>query len=187
MKWIREHPFESVATFAAMSAIAMVVATSLVFMSDDDSNKKVAAPGFGANGTFGESFDEQLASNAVDDKVADGLKSFGNSKRPSGLGGEGGTRGYERHDITLTMSSQTPIGSVGYIVPTSVDKYYGVAEKVGRSWSLRTVVYGNPDYGQLFAQAGTRGNPVTCTITVDGRVTESRSTEGPYGQLFCQG
>ena len=32
-----------------------------------------------------------------------------------------------------------------------------------------------------------RGNPITCTIRVDGKVSERRTTEGPYARLICQG
>ena len=31
------------------------------------------------------------------------------------------------------------------------------------------------------------GEPVTCVITINGKVTERRSTDGPYGRTMCQG
>lgn len=123
----------------------------------------------------------------MEGRLSDGLDAFGGLNSLPGLEGSGGTNGLPRHRVTITMTSSAPIGGVGYIVPTSLNDYYGIAKDVGRSWSLSTVVYGDPDYAQAFSQASARGNPITCTITVDGRVTDRRSTEGPYGQMFCQG
>jgi len=92
-----------------------------------------------------------------------------------------------KHVVTMRITSEAPIGTVGYVVPTSLRNSSGVVKNVQNSWSLTTTAYGDPDYAQLFMQAGARGFPITCTITVDGRVTERRSTEGPYGQMICQG
>ncbi|MCW2787042.1 MAG: hypothetical protein JWP74_3559 [Marmoricola sp.] len=92
-----------------------------------------------------------------------------------------------KHHVVMTVTSQAPIGTIGYVVPTSLDHASGIVKNVQNRWSLGTTAYGQPDYAQLFLQAGARGYPVTCVITVDGHVTERRSTEGPYGQLLCQG
>lgn len=92
-----------------------------------------------------------------------------------------------KHVVTMRVTSEAPIGTIGYVVPTSLRNSSGVVKNVQNSWSLTTTAYGDPDYAQLFMQAGARGFPITCTITVDGKVTERRSTEGPYGQMICQG
>lgn len=117
--------------------------------------------------------------------LTSGLKS-GTLNMP-GLQGGSVYKYLPKHHVVMTISSQQPIGTVGYVVPTSLNNSSGVVKNVGTHWSLATTAYGDPDYAQLFMQAGARGFPVTCTITVDGRVTEHRSTEGPYGQLICQG
>ncbi|MBD8607719.1 hypothetical protein IFT73_12720 [Aeromicrobium sp. CFBP 8757] len=105
----------------------------------------------------------------------------------TGLGGEGGVKGLPKMRITLSMTSAAPIAYVGYIVPTSLDSSTGTVESPGTSWSMTTIGYGPPDYAQLFSIAGPAGIPVTCTITVNGEVTEQRTTTGPYDQMFCQG
>lgn len=105
----------------------------------------------------------------------------------AGLQGGGTYWHLPRHQLKLTVTSSAPVGTVGYLVPTSTNDYYGVVHDVGQSWSLSTTVYGDPAYARLFIQAGLRGTPVTCTISVDGKVVERRSTEGPYGQMMCQG
>jgi hypothetical protein len=104
-----------------------------------------------------------------------------------GLDGKGGIVGLPKQKIVLSMTSAAPIAYVGYIVPTSLDNSTGTVTSPGTSWSLTTIGYGPPDYAQLFSLAGPAGVPVTCTITVNGKVTETRTTSGPYDQLFCQG
>jgi hypothetical protein len=68
-----------------------------------------------------------------------------------------------------------------------VKKFYGKTTVEGTSWSMSTVVYGGPDYARLFIQGGFRGEAVVCTVTVDGKVTDRRATDGPYGLTMCQG
>lgn len=104
-----------------------------------------------------------------------------------GLKGNGGIVGVPKHRITLSLTSPGPIAYVGYIVPTSLDNSTGTVKDLGTSWSMTTVGFGPPDYAQMFSLAGPTGVPITCTITVDGKVTERRTTSGPYDQLFCQG
>jgi hypothetical protein len=125
------------------------------------------------------------------------FKNFGKGFNSGGFGSGGinapglqGSSLYQylpKHTILLRVTSEAPIGTVGYIVPTSLRRSSGIVKNVRNAWSLTTTVYGDPDYARLYMQAGARGFPITCTITVDGHVTEQRSTEGPYGQLICQG
>lgn len=109
------------------------------------------------------------------------------AQEPAGLSGSGGVLSIRARRITLAARSSEPIGVVGYNIPTSRERPSGTAKGVGRSWTLSTRVYGRPDYAQMFMQAGPSGASITCTITVDGKVTEQRTSSGPYGQLFCQG
>lgn len=106
---------------------------------------------------------------------------------PPGFGGTGGGVSLKEQRIHLQVFSRQPIGVIGYLVPTSLDKPSGTVRGVGTSWSMRTVAYGKPDYARLFFRAGPSGTPVSCIITVNGRVTERRSTSGPYGATMCQG
>lgn len=89
--------------------------------------------------------------------------------------------------ITLSLDSAAPIGGLGYQVPTSRDNPQGIVHGVGNHWSMTTTGYGRPDYARIFFTAGPSGTPITCTIRINGRVTEHRSTKGPYGQMMCQG
>ncbi len=105
---------------------------------------------------------------------------------PSGLAGQGYNLNTPSRAITLTVTSSRPIGTVGYIIPTSPDRSYGVAKNLGTSWSLTTRVYGKPGYARLFVQSGPTGAAVTCSISVAGGPSDSRSTSGPYSQAMCQ-
>ena len=106
-----------------------------------------------------------------------------------GMGGlPGGTleKSLPEMHIHLSLTSDHPIGWLGWIIPTSKDNSSGKRTGVGTSWSLSTIGYGRPDYARLFFMSGPVGS-VTCTITVNGRVTEQRTTKGPYDQMMCQG
>jgi len=131
---------------------------------------------------------QAAAHNAL--KNGNGFSSGGLSSGQLNMAGLQGGSIYKylpKHTLTLRARSEAPIGTVGYIVPTSLHQTSGIVKNVKNSWSLTTTVYGDPDYAQIYLQAGARGYPITCIISVDGHVTEQRATEGPYGQLVCQG
>jgi hypothetical protein len=111
----------------------------------------------------------------------------GNPVDLPGMQGRGFSVSLPKVPIVLRVTSSAPIGTVGYLVPTSPDKNYGVVKNVGRSWILRTYGYGKPDYARIFVQAGPTGAVITCTVEAKGRVTDQRSTSGPYGRTMCQG
>ncbi|GAA3661096.1 hypothetical protein GCM10022237_21220 [Nocardioides ginsengisoli] len=106
---------------------------------------------------------------------------------PPGLAGKGGSVGLPKIHVKLEVFSAQPIGIVGWQVPTNPDTPTGVSRGVGTRWSKTIIAYGRPDYARLFFGAGPSGTPVTCVITVNGKVTERRSTDGPYGRTMCQG
>lgn len=91
------------------------------------------------------------------------------------------------HKLVLSATSTAPIGEVGYLIPTSPHDSYGAAKHVGDHWVLHTTVTGKPYYAAIFLQAGATGAPITCTITLDGKVIDQRSTSGPYGRQVCVG
>jgi len=89
------------------------------------------------------------------------------------------------HQLVLSASAAVPVRAVGYLIPTSKDHPYGKVTGLGDRWSLTTSVYGKPDYAALFIQAGRAGVPVSCTITIDGRVASAKTTSGAYGRALC--
>lgn len=103
-----------------------------------------------------------------------------------GLQGKGSNSSLEPHRLTVRLSSSGPVGHVVYIIPTSKNDR-GSTLVTASSWSLTTTVYGPPDYAAVFGQGAHDGRAVTCEITVDGKVTERRTTKGPYGAMWCVG
>ncbi|MBM7516323.1 hypothetical protein [Nocardioides nitrophenolicus] len=106
---------------------------------------------------------------------------------PPGLQGAGSYTHLPKHQLTITMSTKGQLGTVAWIIPTSVENDRGAAKVLESTWSLSTTVYGNPDYAVVFGQQGRVDQPVTCTITVDGKVTERRSTQGAFSAMWCEG
>lgn len=126
--------------------------------------------------------------NAGMSGLGDAVKMSGwNGTLPPGLAGSGGSASLPKIRIHLEVYSAQPIGIVGYQVPTSLTDSSGTVKGVGTRWSLDTIGYGRPDYARLFFGSGPSGTPVTCIIRINGKVTEKRSTDGPYGRTMCQG
>lgn len=107
---------------------------------------------------------------------------------PPGMQGSGSVTSLPPHHVTITWSApRSAVGVVAWIIPSSQDHEQGKATSYGHSYSLSTTVYGNPKYAAVFAQADVHGNPITCTITVDGRVTERRTAAKPFSAMWCVG
>jgi hypothetical protein len=185
-RWVR------VAT-AAGAALVVLVGFWLFVRPDPKASAEAHSGGdTGPLAPFSTSPQPHGARRAATGKVLPpGLTGPGRSNNFNGsLAGFAGSGLYwslPKHHIVLSVTSPGQIGTVGYLIPTSLDKADGVAKHVGTSWGLQTIVYGRPDYARIFLQAGASGVPISCTISVDGRVTEHRATSGPYGQLMCQG
>jgi hypothetical protein len=92
------------------------------------------------------------------------------------------------HDVTVAATSSDPtIPVLGYLVPTGLGAAYGSLNGHRSGWSLHQQALGKGYLAAIFIQAGKTGAPVTCTVTVDGRVTSSQTTSGPYGRAVCLG
>ncbi|HEX4191037.1 MAG TPA: hypothetical protein VHZ06_08590 [Marmoricola sp.] len=206
MEWIRNRPKVA----AACGTLAIVVVVALAFTLAQGHGKAAQPSAFGTAGPPLPSYSsaplpELPAPSATATTKAQTEKSIQSTitkLQGGGLGttslGKGtlnaaGLQGgsvykyLPKHQVVMRVVSDAPIGTVGYVVPTSLNHSSGIVKNVANSWSLTTTAYGNPDYAQIYLQAGSRGFPITCTITVDGKVTEQRSTQGPYGELICQG
>lgn len=171
-------------------AIAVIVGSFLLRPGDPESALDDARPGIGTESSPSTTAtpDAEKRKRKVTSADQAGLDGQfpGLGTRP-GLSGSGRSDSLPAHRFTIRLSSPNPIGWTGYIIPSSTKNPKGSAVVQGNTWSLTTTVYGPPDYGVVFIQAGADGRPATCEITVDGRVTERRSTRGPYGTLWCQG
>lgn len=207
MDWIRRRP----QTAAIAGVVAVLAVLTLVYLMVSSSG---GSPGTRAIGELGGQSSapeptldlptaspsasatvpsaaeiQKQAQNAFD-KLGQGFAAGGLQSGDLSMPGLQGGSVYQylpKHRVVMTVTSSAPIGTVGYVVPTSLNESSGVVRNVGTSWSLTTTAYGDPDYAQLFMQADARGHQITCTIRVDGRVTERQTTQGPYARLICQG
>lgn len=189
MDLVRRHPLAVAAVVAALLVLVALVVPLPGSGGNENGSRADGAGGSDGNVVTRPSAKPSMTPAA---KTSDGTSGLVRpqavrGEEPPGLSGSGGVLNIRAHRITLSARSSDPIGVVGYNIPTSRDRPSGTARGVGRSWSLTTRVYGRPDYAQMFLQAGPSGASITCTITVDGKVTERRASSGPYGQLFCQG
>jgi hypothetical protein len=89
------------------------------------------------------------------------------------------------HTLVAHVESSEPINVIGYLSPTSPDLTYGTVKNVGRSWTVRTTVSGPPKYAILWIYGAKDGASVTCSITIDGKVADRKTTKGPYGRQLC--
>jgi hypothetical protein len=193
MEWVRSNPKRA----AAVSAVAVLAVVALVWGMFGGSGASgdslgtaplatpTATPGSSLTGMPTPSTGTATPGGGMT-VLPGGGASAGSFFLP-GLPGGSMWRNLPRHRLVMHVTSEGPIGTVGWYIPTSLRKLSGVEKNVQHEWRLTTTVYGGPDYGRIWLQAGSRGYPITCTITVDGRVTEQRSTDGPYARLLCQG
>lgn len=203
MEWIRYHPKAAAGGAAVVTVLVIVLVAMMVSKSSPEEPKSsplpsttpTTAPLSELPTVTPSATPTKKPGTSVEKQFAEGLQSLGSGGGATGgnlqmPGLQGGSmyKYLPKHRIVLRATSQAPIGTIGYIMPTSLNESSGVVKNYkGTSWSISSTVYGDPDYAQIYLQAGARGYPITCTITVDGKVTERRSTEGPYGQLVCQG
>jgi hypothetical protein len=101
------------------------------------------------------------------------------------LGGGSGLTIAGSHTMVAHVESSEPINVIGYLSPTSPDLTYGTVKNVGRSWTVRTTVSGPPKYAILWIYGAKDGASVTCSITIDGKVADRKTTKGPYGRQLC--
>jgi hypothetical protein len=209
MEWIRRRPVA--AGVAGVVAVAAVLLLVVLLVSGKGGSPKAASPYDPS--TYSPSADPTLAV-LTPTSIPTGLKTptaaelskasqkalnqFGQQYTNGGLKsghfsmpGLPGGSAYQyapKHRILLSVSSNAPIGTIGYYIPYSPDHQSGTLKNVGHHWSLRTVSFGDPDYARIYLRSGANpASPITCTISVDGRVVTRKTTEGPYALLICQG
>ncbi len=90
-----------------------------------------------------------------------------------------------QHHLVAHVTSSDPIYAVGWLIPTSLNHAYGKDMSPGRSFTIDTMVTGRPYYSLLWVYAGKSGAPVTCTISIDGKVKSRQTTQGAYGRQVC--
>jgi hypothetical protein len=96
-------------------------------------------------------------------------------------------RGAGLHQVSVSISSHSPVLVLGYLIPTGLGATYGSVKGHPRSWSMSERAIGRGYLAAIFVQAGKNAAPVTCRIVIDGKVTDTESTAGSYGRAICLG
>jgi len=191
MEWIQRNRKAA----AALAALVLLCGLVLVWVVTSGSGTPSAAPTLAVPTATGPSRapltivpkPNASASPTAVPTSLEGAGITGYTSLGDGLKGHSMTASIPGHHIVLSMTSREKLPFLIYYIPTSRDDRGGTLTDLGRTWSVQTTVYGKPDYAQLFTRANWNGTPITCTITVDGRVTARLTTSGPYGKAFCQG
>lgn len=92
------------------------------------------------------------------------------------------------HDVTVSATSSAgrmPV--LGYLVPTGMGAAFGSLNGQRAPWSVHQQALGKGYLAAIFIQSDRSGVPITCTVTVDGKVTSTQTTTGPYGRAVCLG
>jgi hypothetical protein len=91
------------------------------------------------------------------------------------------------HNVVISASSAEAITLVGFLVPTGLKEPYGTVQPHSRSWSEAQQASGSGYLAAVFVQTGRSGVPITCRVSVDGKVTNVETTSGSYGRAVCLG
>jgi len=91
------------------------------------------------------------------------------------------------HNVRISASAPGHMAVLGYLVPTGLGAAYGAVHTNSHSWSMSEQALGKGYLAAVFIQTGRSGIPITCTVTVDGRVTSRETASSPYGRAVCIG
>lgn len=94
---------------------------------------------------------------------------------------------HDLHQVHISVSTPGSISVIGYLVPTGLGSTYGVVHPKHGPWALNEQALGGGYLAAMFIQTDKAGSPMTCTITVDGKVTNTQTTSGSYGRAVCLG
>lgn len=191
-----DHERRRQATIVAAVALGLALVVGLIYVAvhrQQEGSEPVAVDPAGPSATTSPAkhhphhrhkHQHLVATTASAPGLGGGLPAGG---APVGLLGHGFVGHGPHHSLTATVSGGDPLGRVYYIIPTSNEYRRGYHDTYATSWSLSTTVWGSPRYAVVGVQANYKGTPVSCTISVDGHVTDHRTSRGPYSVIWCVG
>lgn len=192
MDWFRRNPTKA----AGLSALAVLCLVVLVWDFAGGSGRTAGSSTLGAPAPLATPTTSPTRSLAglatssgsptpIGQVVGGGGAASGTGA--TGIPGTGFDRGLTPHHVVITAESDGPLAGVGWQMPTA-DGPRGGKDAVGqRSFRHEATVYGTPPYAQLYTFDGPHSSWVSCTVTVDGKVTDHQVAKGPWGQVFCRG
>jgi hypothetical protein len=191
-RWLRTSRGRWTLIALACAAVILIGLLASGFLSGSSKSPSVAPPQAGASG----STDTALASPSPS-------KAKGSSTRTGAAGGLvtdpvaalrdqfpdnplNHLHGPGLHHVVLDVRSSRTIPVLGYLVPTGLGAPYG-AVKHQTHWTNQQQAIGRGYLAAIFVQTDGSGAPITCTVTVDGKRTNTETTSGAYGRAVCLG
>jgi Mycobacterium membrane protein len=89
------------------------------------------------------------------------------------------------HTVVLQVTAPGTVARVGYLVPSSLDSPYGDRKNVSAPWSKTMHAGGSGYLAAIFLQTDATGTPVTCRITIDGTLRETKTFTGSFARGIC--
>ena len=188
MEWIQRNPKRTL----GLAALAVLVVVVLVWGMSDGGSKDPTLGGpplATPTATPTDRLTELPTPSAVPTQVGDvlaGLQGTGNGAFTSDFG-SGTSKSLPRHQVVIRAGSDGPMMAVGWWIPFADGERKGGQKGPGRTFEHTDHTYGSADLARLLAYGGPDSRSTWCTITVDGKVTERQTADGPYAEVFCQG
>lgn len=91
------------------------------------------------------------------------------------------------HNVSIDVTSPGRMAVVGFLVPTGLGESYGSRNGQSGGVHVSQQALGGGYLAAVFIQTDKAGTPITCTVTVDGKVTSSQTASAPYARALCLG
>lgn len=189
-RWLRTSRGRWTLIALACAAVILIGLLASGFLSGSSKSPSVAPPRAGASGptgaaspspspSKGRSTRTGAASGLVTDPVAALRAQFPDNPLNH-------LRGPGLHRVVLDVRSSRPIPVLGYLVPTGLSAPYGTV-KHSAHWTNQQQAIGPGYLAAIFVQTDSSGAPITCSVSVDGKRTNTETTSGAYGRAVCLG
>jgi hypothetical protein len=189
-RWLRTSRGRWALVALACAAVILIGLLASGFLSASSKSPSVAPPEAGASGptttapaspspSKASSKRTSAPSGLVTDPVAALREQFPDNPLNH-------LRGPGLHHVVLNVSSGRPIAVLGYLVPTGLGAPYGTV-KHQTHWTNQQQAIGPGYLAAIFVQTDSSGTPITCSVTVDGKRTNTETTSGAYGRAVCLG
>jgi len=192
MEWIQRNPRKTAGLAALGLLFVLVVLRGVLSGPGHASTDPTLGPSLAVPTTTPTGIPNALSSpSAVPTSTSDvmqALAAAGSAEAKGELFGAGGSaKGLTPHHVVIAAQSDGPLMAVGWWIPLADGVREGSDTSGSRSFSHGDRTYGDSDLARILAYGGPYSKTTTCTVTVDGKVTDRQSAKGPYAKVFCQG
>jgi hypothetical protein len=191
-RWLRTSRGRWTLVALACAAVILIGLLASGFLSASSKSPSVAPPQAGASGptttAAASPSPSKAKASSTRTKAATGLESdpVGALREQFPDNPLNHLRGPGLHHVVLDVQSARSIAVLGYLVPTGLGAPYGTV-KHQTHWTNQQQAIGPGYLAAIFVQTDSSGTPITCSVTVDGKRTNTETTSGAYGRAVCLG